>query len=130
MYLLDTDTLIYLINGNPRVKASVNTHNTASIYFSVISYGELMFGCKKSQRVSANLTKIELLKDYYKVVDVTVPVMECFGGVKAILQRSGITVEPMDLIIGCTALAMNFTLVTNNVRHYQKIPGLKVENWS
>ena len=130
MYLLDTDTLIYLINGNPRVRENVNAHRVASKFFSVISYGELVHGCRKSQRVDHNLYKIQLLVEYYKIFDVTVPVMDCFGEVKANLQRAGTPVEDMDLIIACTALTMNYTLVTNNTKHFQKIPGLKLVNWS
>ena len=130
MFLLETDTLVNLLRGTSRVMENINAHRAAPKFFSVISYGELVHGCRKSQRVDHNLYKIQLLVEYYKIIDVTVPIMDCFGEVKATLQRAGTPVEDMDLIIACTALAMNYTLVTNNTKHFQKIPGLKLVNWS
>jgi len=66
----------------------------------------------------------------YPMIDVTRPVMDCFGEVKAHLEKSGTPIDDFDLLIGCTALTMNYAIVTNNVRHYQRIPGLKVVNWA
>ncbi|MEI7946030.1 MAG: type II toxin-antitoxin system VapC family toxin [bacterium] len=130
MYLLDTDTLIYFLKGH----ASVVTHFKASRNmpkaFSVVTYGELIYGCHKSQRVNENLAKVRRLADLYPVIDVTRPVMECFGELKASLSSAGTVVDDFDLLIGCTALTLNYSMVTNNIKHYQKIPGLKVVNWA
>ena len=56
--------------------------------------------------------------------------MDSFGEIKAALSSAGTSVDDFDLLIGCTALARNSTVVTNNTKHYQKVPGLKVVNWS
>ena len=56
--------------------------------------------------------------------------MDSFGEIKAQLSRTGTAVDDFDLLIGCTAMALNYTVVTNNTKHYEKIPGLNVANWA
>jgi tRNA(fMet)-specific endonuclease VapC len=56
--------------------------------------------------------------------------MDSFGEIKASLSSSGITVDDFDLQIGCTALMLNYTVVSNNTRPFEKIPGLKLANWA
>ena len=56
--------------------------------------------------------------------------METFAEIKADLQNQGNVIDDMDLLIAATALTMNYTLVTNNERHFSRIPGLQIENWS
>jgi len=130
MYLLDTDTLIYLLKGRARVVDNFRENIGQPKALSVITYGELVYGCRKSQHVVENLAKVRHLAESYPVIDITRPVMECFGEVKTHLEKSGTPVDDFDLLIGCTALTMNYAVVTNNVKHYQKIPGLKVVNWA
>lgn len=130
MYLLDTDTLSYFLKGNARVIENFKAHRTLPKALSVITYGELVFGCRKSRYVVENLAKVTRLAESYPIIDVTRSVTECFGEVKAFLEKSGTPLDNFDLLIGCTALTMNYAIVTNNVKHYQKIPGLKVVNWA
>ena len=56
--------------------------------------------------------------------------METFSAVKVTIQKIGSPVDDMDLLIASTAMTLNYTLVTNNEKHYSKIKGLKIENWS
>lgn len=130
MYLLDTDTLIYFLKGHASVVAHFKSSMNVPKAFSVVTYGELLYGCHKSQRMNENLAKVRRLAEIYPVVDVTRPVMECFGELKASLSSAGTGVDDFDLLIGCTALTMNYAVVTNNIKHYQKIPGVKVLNWA
>ncbi len=130
MYLLDTDTLIYFLKGNEAVVRNFQANMDIPKAISVITYGELAYGCRKSQRATANLAKVHRLAEIYPVIDVTRSVMDSFGDIKAQLSASGNTVDDFDLLIGCTALTLNYTVVTNNIRHYAKIPGLNVVNWA
>ena len=130
MYLLDTDTVIYFLKGHSRVVENFKAHRKIPKALSVITYGELIFGCRKSQHVVENLARIRQLAECYPIFDVTRSIMECFGEMKALLTRSGKPVDDFDLLIACTALTMNYTIVTNNVKHFQKITGLKVVNWT
>lgn len=130
MYLLDTDTLIYFLKGHPGVVERFRASAATPKAFSVITYGELIYGCRKSERVAENLARVYRLAELYPVVDVTRATMDTFGEIKARLSASGVTVDDFDLLIGCTALALNYAVVTNNAKHYRHIPGLKVVNWS
>ncbi len=130
MYLLDTDTLIYFLKGNQTVVENFKLHMDTPKAISVITYGELVYGCHKSQRPTPNLARIHRLTEIYPVIDVTRSVMDSFGDVKAERSATGKTVDDFDILIGCTALALNYSVVTNNTRHYEKIPGLRVVNWA
>jgi len=130
MYLLDTDIVSYFLRGNTRVIENFELHQGRPKALSAITYGELICGCRKSHHVIKNLSKVKQLVENYPIVDVTRSVMECYGEVRAFLEKSGTLLDTFDLLIGCTALTMNYAVVTNNVKHYQKIPGLKVVNWA
>ena len=73
---------------------------------------------------------VHRISEIFRVIHVTASIMETFGGVKAYLQKKGVSIADMDLVIGSTALTLNYHLVTNNEKHFQKIPGLKIENWT
>ena len=130
MYLLDTDTLIYFLKGHETVVQNFRNHVNKPKAISVITYGELIYGARKSERVPENLAKVYRLAELYPIIDITRPVMDSFGELKASLSASGSTVDDFDLQIGCIALMLNYTVVTNNTKHFKKIPGLKWVNWA
>jgi len=130
MYLLDTDTLVYFLKGNESVVDNFKACMDAPKAISVVTYGELIYGCRKSERAAENLAKVHRLAELYPIIDITRSVMDSFGEIKAQLSTAGTSVDDFDLLIGCTALALNYTVVTNNTKHYEKIPGLKVVNWA
>jgi tRNA(fMet)-specific endonuclease VapC len=130
MYLLDTDTLIYSLKGDPVVVANFRKFASVPKAISVISYGELVFGAHRSQRVTENLAKVYRLKEIFPLVDVTPAIMDVFGVLKAQLFDKGTPVDDFDLMIGASALTTGYCVVTKNERHYSKIPGLTVVNWT
>jgi len=130
MYLIDTDILIYSLKGNEKVKNNFKLNSSAPKSISVVSYGELYFGAKKSKYSEKNLAVVRQISETFPIIEVTKSIIETFGEVKARLQSEGINISDLDLIIASTALNMNFTLVTNNERHFIQIPGLTIENWT
>ena len=130
MYLLDTDTVIYLLKGHPAVVENLKNHLHEPIKISVITYMELQYGAYKSQRVAANLAKIKSLGQSIGMATITIAVAEIFGLLKADLEKAGIRLDDFDLAIAACALANNLILVTNNTQHFERIEGLKLENWS
>lgn len=130
MYLLDTDTLVYFLKGHETVVQNFRANANSPKAISVVTYGELVYGARKSERVPENLAKVYRLAELYPIIDITRSVMDGFGEIKASLSSSGITVDDFDLQIGCTALMLNYTIVSNNTKHFQKIPGLKLTNWA
>lgn len=130
MYLLDTDTVIYILKGHPAVVENLKNHLHEPIKISVITYMELQYGAYKSQRVAANLAKIKSLGQSIGMATITIAVAEIFGLLKADLEKAGIRLDDFDLAIAACALANNLILVTNNTQHFERIEGLKLENWS
>lgn len=130
MFLLDTDTLIYLLKGQPEVVHNLRLHENDPIKASVITLMELYYGAYKSERVTANLAKIKALENALEVVPLGPETVEIFGLQRAELETSGTPLDDFDLAIAATALAHNLTLVTNNTRHFQRVEGLRLENWT
>jgi len=130
MYLLDTDTIIYSLKGNRTVIENLSSHADAPMAISVITFGELVFGARKSPHVMENLAKVYHIREILPIIDITPAIMECFGEIKADLQRQGTSVDDLDLMIGASALTLGYRVVTNNCRHFAKIPGLDLCNWA
>jgi len=130
MYLLDTDTLIYALKGESAVLNNFKEYAAEPKAVSVITYGELIFGAQASQRVTENLAKVYRLKEIFPLIDVTPAIMDIFGALKADLRKNGAPMDDFDLLIGATALTLGYRVVSNNERHYAKIPGLEVVNWA
>lgn len=130
MYLLDTDILIYSLKGDPTVIENIKQHASDPKAVSVITYGELIFGAQRSQKVTVNLAKIHRIKEIFPLIEITPSIMETFGAIKADLRRNGTPVDDFDLLIGATGLTMGYCVVTNNEKHFKKIPGLTITNWT
>jgi len=130
MYLLDTDTIIYILKGHPTVEQSLQRYPHDPVRLCVITLMELYYGAYKSQRVTSNLAKIRTLENSLEILPVGQEVVEIFGIEKAKLEGRGTPLDDFDLVLGCCALAHNLTLVTNNVKHFKKIESLRVVNWA
>ncbi len=130
MYLLDTDTVIYSLKGEPAVKKNLREHFHDPLKMSVITLMELYYGAHKSQKIASNLAKIKTLENSFEIVPISEKSAEVFGIIKAQLEKAGSPLDDFDLIIASCALSDNLVLVTNNVKHFQRIEGLKLTNWT
>ncbi|MCB1716028.1 MAG: type II toxin-antitoxin system VapC family toxin [Candidatus Competibacteraceae bacterium] len=130
MFLLDTDTVIYNMKGNANVQKNLRQHINDSISISVITLMELYYGARKSEQVTANLAKIRRLEQTVDAIPIGLESTEIFGLLKAQLEISGNRLDDFDLVIASCAMAHNLTLVTNNTRHFERIDGLKLTNWT
>ena len=95
----------------------------------MITYAELIFGAKRSQNEQKNMIKVNHIREIYPIEELNEGVMEVFADIKAKLFDKGIRIEDMDLLIAATAICNELTLVTNNTKHFENIPGLNLENW-
>ena len=130
MFLLDTDILIYSLKGDPTVIENIKQHASYPKAISVITYGELIFGAQRSQKVTENLAKIRRLKEIFPLIDITPSIMETFGAIKTDLQKKGTPVDDFDLLIGATGITMGYCVATNNEKYFKKIQGLTIVNWA
>ena len=128
-YLIDTNIIIYRLKNLGNVNANFLKNKDNHMSLSVISYGELVFGAKKSKAVEKNMETVNAIKSIFPLLEITSEIMNIFGEIKAYTQKIGKTIDDMDLLIAATAITNNFTLVTHNMKHFENIPNLKVEDW-
>ena len=108
-------------------------HNKRSISQEVIHIIETYLSSPKMEK-SRNMSKkiwsvAYRIAELFPVIDIERAIMDVFGEIKSSLERRGTTVEDMDLLIAATALSHNLVLVTTNVKHFEKIQDLSMENW-
>ena len=130
MYLLDTDTIVFNLKGNAAVRKNLLFHINDPIKISATTLMELYYGAYKSQKVTGNLAKIKTIEQSLEIIPVGIESVEIFGMLKSKLEKTGSRLDDFDLIIAACALTHNLTLVTNNEKHFQRIEGLKLTNWT
>jgi len=128
-YLLDTDTLIYWLKGNQSIEEKALAVGLAQLGYSVISHAELYFGAYNSLQKDKNLQAIQLLNQKLELVDFSAGSAQLFGKIKADLKQQGNIILDADIMIAAIALTNELTLVTNNAKHFIRIPSLSLENW-
>ena len=129
-YLLDTDTCIYWLRNRQSVRERVREIGWNKISICVITVAELYYGAYNSNRVTENLARAEFFIQNLPVLPLNDTALRRFGELKAELRRTGQPIADFDLLIASVALAAGYILVTNNTRHYERITGLQLENWT
>lgn len=129
-YLLDTNMIIYTLKRRPPQVAERFAEQLAGdICLSSISLSELMFGVAKSQQASKALNAIAELSEILEVIPYDDAAARVYGSLRAELERRGCPIGALDTLIAAHALALGATLVTNNLREFERVPGLLLENW-
>lgn len=130
-YLLDTNICIYIARRRPpQVLSRLQRLRPGDVAMSVITYLELAYGAAKSQHPEANLTRIDQLRLLIPVLPLEPSVGLHYGRLRAGLEKSGRPIGAYDLLIAAHALSLGLILVTNNVREFSRVPGLRIENWA
>ncbi len=130
MYLLDTSICIYIIKKKPvDVLKTLKIRSKKDIYVSSITIAELEYGVAKSQFPEKNkISLIEFLSIFYILPFDDTDAVE-FGIIKSDLEKKGKIIGPMDLLIAGQAKSRKLILVTNNIKEFERVEGLKLENW-
>lgn len=129
-YMIDTNIAIYTLKNRPaKVRAAFKKHS-GEMCLSSVSMGELIYGAEKSARVEQNLSIIEGLGARLKVESFDMKAAMHFGQLRAELAKSGKLIGPYDMMIAGHARALGLILVTNNRREFDRVSGLRVENWA
>ena len=132
-YLLDTNICIFLLNqrgGFENIVQRMNGMSREDIGISAISVAELEFGIAASKKQNDNFKRLERFLLDFEVIDFNRISAAAYGPLRSSLQAQGTPIGPMDFLISAHALAINATLVTNNTREFQRVPGLRLEDWS
>ena len=130
-YLLDTNICVYIIRGRRReVVERFQQSALSDLLISSVTTAELYFGIEKSERREHNLEVLETF-----LLPITVQPFEgdapkVYGKLRATLERQGTPIGPLDTLIAAHALSLGATLVTNNTREFERVPELKLEDWT
>jgi tRNA(fMet)-specific endonuclease VapC len=129
-YILDTNICVYIIKKKPiHVFEKFKSLTIGSIGISSISLAELQYGIAKSSKPEKNqealykfITPLEILDfDYMASIE--------YGKIKTGFEKRGLSIGPLDTLIASHAMSLDLTLVTNNEREFERIKGLRIENW-
>jgi tRNA(fMet)-specific endonuclease VapC len=131
-YVLDTNTLSFAIAGKPSVSERLLSQAPADLFLPQPVIAEIEYGLArlpKSKRKARLRTRFQVFLDELQRVLWTDEISLAFGQIKADLERRGIRIEDFDVAIAAHALALNATLVTDNLDHMGRVPNLRLENW-
>lgn len=125
-YLLDTSVIIDHLRGKKTLEVTFIEQGSA---ISVITQAELIYGAYKSKKPQVALNKTKsFLKDLgIESIALNERILESYGKTKVQLEKKGQKLDEFDLLIAASALALNLTLVTRNIRHFRRISQLKIE---
>ena len=128
-YMLDTNICIYTIKNRPPELREKFNSLADQLCISAITLGELIYGAEKSERPVENLAVAEQFAARLEVLPFSDAAAAHFGQIRAALERAGRPVGAYDLMIGGHARSEGLILVTNNMREFKRMDGLRLENW-
>lgn len=129
-YLLDTNIVIYTIKRRPpEVAKHFAALEAGALCLSSISLAELLFGAAKSQFRTKSLAAIGAIAETLEVLPFDDAAARAYGPLRAELERQGRPIGALDTLIAAHALALDATLVTHNTAEFQRVPGLRLEDW-
>ena len=132
-YLLDTNVISSLMKGEPNVIERLKQVARTDVFMPQPVVAEIAYGIQRlarSKRRDALASRFELLKSEIGRLAWSDEVSEAFGGIKSALERKGERIEDFDAAVAAHALAEGCVLVTANLKHLTRVPGLEVEDWS
>ncbi len=128
-YMLDTNICIYVMKNRPPALRERFNAVAEQLCISSITLGELRYGAEKSARPLENNAALEQFAARLDVLPFGDKAATHYGQVRAELERAGTPCGPHDMQIGAHARSEGLIIVTNNVREFSRMPGLRVENW-
>jgi len=128
-YLLDTNIVIYVIKQRPIQALEIFNRQHGRMALSAITVAELVHGAEKSSQPERNTAVVEDFCSRLAILPYGEREAFQYGSIRAALERVGQPIGVNDLHIAAHARAQGLTLVTNNLREFERVPGLLFENW-
>ncbi len=129
-YMLDTDICSYIIREKPiKVFERFETLEMDQLCISVITYAELIYGVEHSSSKKINRSIVDDFANHLNIIEWDKSAAEHYGKIRAFLQAGGNIIGAMDMMIAAHAVSQKMTLVTNNEKHFKRVPTLNIENW-
>lgn len=129
-FMLDTDICIYIIRQKPiHVVEKLRTYAISNICISSVTFAELEYGAAKSEYPDRNRDALLNFTSPLEIMPFDEYAAFFYGWIRSGLERRGMIIGAMDLMIAAHAMHLSCTLVSNNIREFQRVSGLKLENW-
>ena len=130
MYLLDTNTCIFIKNKKPlHVLERLRSVLDQNVFLSSITVAEMQYGVYNSQNIEKNRISLTEFLAPFQIKDFDDRDAEFFGKIRSKLRKEGNLIGPYDMLIAAQALSRKLILVTNNVNEFERIPDLIIEDW-
>lgn len=125
-YLVDKDWLIDTLRGIPTAATVLETESIHGLSVSFITLGEIYDGIYQRSNVEKRMSELHELFEGHTILGLSDPIMQVFAQTRLMLRRRGQLISDLDILIASTAIVHDLTLITRNLRHFQRIPDLKL----
>lgn len=130
LFMLDTNICIYIIRNHPaQIVERVKHYHPSDLVISAITVCELEYGASKSGNPVKNRQALTRFLVPFEISPFSEQAAFHYGEIRAHLEREGKIIGAMDLLISAHARSMSLTLVTNNLKEFERVPGLRAESW-
>ena len=129
-FLLDTNIAIYVIKRRPLVALALFNQHAGSMAISSITLAELLHGAEKSQDAVRSMAVVEDFCSRLEVLPYGPKAAQHYGSIRAALERKGLPIGVNDLHIAAHARSEGLTLVSNNLREFERVDALLLANWA
>jgi tRNA(fMet)-specific endonuclease VapC len=130
IFMLDTNICIYIIkNRPPEVLTNIRRFSPSALAISAVTVCELEYGASKSSNPEKNRQTLMNFLVPFEVCSFDERASSHCGNIRAYLERSGMWIGAMDLLIAAHARSLSVTLVTNGPKEFEMVPGLRTEDW-
>lgn len=128
-FLIDTNACVCFLRGLFDMRVKFEQAGLENLNISEITLAELLFGVERSANPDKNRAKLEILLINTRIIGIR-EALDHFAKEKARLTAAGKPIDDFDLLIGCTAVVNGMILVTNNRKHFDRLKGIKLEDWT
>lgn len=130
-YMLDTDMSSYIIRErSPQLLARFRQIPTDQLCLSVVTLAELLYGVERSSSKRVNRSVVDAFVNKLLILRWNRAAAELYAQIRTALEAAGTPIGAMDMMIAAHARSLGSIVVTNNVRHFSRVPDLKIENWA
>jgi tRNA(fMet)-specific endonuclease VapC len=128
-YLLDTNICIYFLKGQFNINEKIKKIGVENCFLSEMSIAEMKFGVENSDKKEENRKHLVKFQSLFGIIPIF-PSLDIYAKEKSRLRKRGQIVDDFDLLIGATAIFNDLTLVTRNVKHFERLDKIKIEDWT
>ena len=131
IYLLDTNICIYIMNQGPvEVIKRFRQCEPGEIGISTVTLSELQYGVAKSSQPRKNKARVDEFLVPFEILAYDQKAANIYGNIRSQLEKKGMPIGPLDMLIAAHAISRDLVLITNNEKEFRRIGKLKVENWT